>query len=188
MVRHTQKKRSTKRTMKHGRKQSRRGGSSTTMSQATIDVDEESDNSIRLPGEDGDSDNKYSSSMGGKRRRKGGSSSSMLSSSGGRRRMRGGAGAADWMINNFGGGNEQWNNTFLQSSSAKAGNLLPTVAGAIAVGPNNIPQGSFANSSSISQAGGRRRKKKGGFMGMISKALVPLSLWGLQNRLTRRRK
>ena len=176
MVRHTQKKRSGKRTMKHGRKQSRRGGSSSTSSSGS-DIYETAME---------DNSNESSSLNGGRRRRRGGSSS--MSSSYGGKRMRGGDGAADWVIKNFGGADEQWNNTFLQSNSAKAGNLLPTVQGAIAVGPNNIPQGSFANSAPISQAGGRRRKKKGGFMGMLSKALVPLSLWGLQNRLTRKRK
>jgi hypothetical protein len=36
--------------------------------------------------------------------------------------------------------------------------------------------------------GGKRRTKKGGFWGqVISQALVPFGLWGLQNRFSRRK-
>jgi hypothetical protein len=81
---------------------------------------------------------------------------------------------------NFGDGNTQWNNTFSNGGPAMAGNLIPTVKGAPAVLPYNVPQGStFA-----SVKGGRR----GGNLGhMVGTAVVPLGLLALQNKYSRRR-
>jgi len=106
------------------------------------------------------------------------------------KKMKGGDGGADWVTKNFGTGQQQWDNTFGPASTT-SGNLVPTLLGAPAVLANNIPQGSFSNAAPYAQAGGkgkRKGKKGGSFMSMISTALVPLTLWGMQNRLTRKHK
>jgi len=112
---------------------------------------------------------------------------------GGRRRKRrggSGEGAAPWVIKNFGAtAMDQFNNTF-GPGTANNGNLIPTIPGAPAVGPNNVPQGSLdvsINRAPI-QNGGRSRRKKGGYWGqVINQALVPFGLLGLQNMFSRRR-
>jgi len=107
-------------------------------------------------------------------------------SSGGRRskshrRGRRGGDASDWVISNFGGSTEQqFMNTFGNDGTGNAGNLIPTLTGAPAVLPYNIPQGSLAQNAAPVQGGGRR-KKKGGYWGHVLKqALVPFGLLGLQ--------
>ena len=121
-------------------------------------------------------------SMGGKHRKGHGRRS---------KKMKGGDGGADWVTKNFGTGQQQWDNTFGPASTS-SGNLLPTLPGAVAVLANNIPQGSFSNAAPYAQAGGKGKKRKGkkggSFMSMISTALVPLTLWGMQNKLTRKHK
>lgn len=107
-----------------------------------------------------------------------------------RRGRRGGAGAADWIISNFGGTTEgQFMNTFgnggpQTTSSAQ----IPTVVGAPAVGPNNIPQGTINPNSLVPQFGGKRRRaKKGGYWAQVLEtALVPFGLLGLQNAYGKR--
>ena len=110
----------------------------------------------------------------------------IMPSSGGRRRKshrRGkrGGDASDWVISNFGGSTEQqFMNTFGNDGNGNAGNLIPTLTGAPAVLPYNIPQGSLAQNAAPVQGGGRR-KKKGGYWGQVLKqALVPFGLLGLQ--------
>jgi hypothetical protein len=108
-----------------------------------------------------------------------------------RRGRRGGDGAADWIMSNFGGTTEsQFMNTFGNSGNGMAGNLIPTVTGAPAVLPNNIPQGSLAENAAPVQEGGKRRKsrgKKGGYWAqVIETALVPFGLLGLQNAYSKR--
>lgn len=103
---------------------------------------------------------------------------------GGRRRgKRGGDGGADWVLKNFGNGNQQWDNTFTNSGSAQQGNLLPTLPGAPAVGPNNNAQSSLKGGSRR-----RSRSRRGGYWAQVlNQALVPFGLVGLQNRFSRRR-
>jgi hypothetical protein len=125
---------------------------------------------------------------GGRRRRRGSKRSSKRSS---RRGRRGGAGAADWVAANFGGStSQQFMNTFGNGGTAMAGNLIPTLTGAPAVGPNNIPQGSLAMYAGPAQSGGRgsrRHGKKGGYWAqVIQQALVPFGLFGLQNAFSRK--
>lgn len=205
MVRHTQRKKSGKRTMKNlmsrmkwgGKRHRKRGGlssnddndnMSTTPPMYPTDseypmspINNESEYSQSLP-----MDSEYSQyppvSMGGKRRKGHGRRS---------KKMKGGDGGADWVTKNFGTGQQQWDNTFGPASTS-SGNLLPTLPGAVAVLANNIPQGSFSNAAPYAQAGGKGKKRKGkkggSFMSMISTALVPLTLWGMQNKLTRKHK
>lgn len=107
----------------------------------------------------------------------------------GTKKRRGGSGAAPWVISNFGSPNQQYTNTFGPGAlpNAQSGNLIPTRAGAPAVGPDNLPQGSTANS--VSQQGGRRRRKKGGYWAaVIEQALVPFGLLGLQQTYGRRKR
>ena len=105
-----------------------------------------------------------------------------------RRGRRGGDGAADWIISNFGGTTEgQFMNTFGNSGNGNAGNLIPTLTGAPAVLPNNVPQGSLAEYAAPVQGGGKRRRKKGGYWAQVLEtALVPFGLLGLQNAYAKR--
>jgi len=105
-----------------------------------------------------------------------------------RRGRRGGDGAADWIISNFGGTTEgQFMNTFGNSGNGYAGNLIPTLTGAPAVLPNNVPQGSLAQYAAPVQGGGKRRRKKGGYWSQVLEtALVPFGLLGLQNAYGKR--
>ena len=105
-----------------------------------------------------------------------------------RRGRRGGDGAADWIISNFGGTTEgQFMNTFGNSGNGNAGNLIPTLTGAPAVLPYNVPQGSLAQYAAPVQGGGKRRRKKGGYWAQVLEtALVPFGLLGLQNAYAKR--
>jgi len=188
MVRHTQRKKSGKRTMKNlmsrmkwgGKKHHKRGGSSPSDTNDNFSNSSMVDDSSSSPMSDNYSDSIASPTYGGKHRKGHGKRS---------RKMKGGDGGAEWVTKNFGNGQQQWDNTFGPASITNSGNLLPTVQGAPSVLSNNIPQGSFSNAAPYAQAGGKRKRKKGGsFMSMVSNALVPLTLWGMQNKLTRKHK
>lgn len=103
-----------------------------------------------------------------------------------------GGDAWNWVGSNYGYTTaQQYNNTFSNNGLGMAGNVIPTVHGAKAVGPNNIPQGS--NVSYIKQGGQRRcrkrRQSKGGNYGQVlSAAAVPFGLMGANYLLSRRRK
>lgn len=161
------------RRMRHrrSRSRSRRGGYEETTKNTT----EES--GVLNPDTDNERIGLAALGYGGKRRHK----------TRGRGR-RGGAGGADWVISNFGGTTEgQFMNTFGNSGNGMAGNLIPTVTGAPAVLPNNIPQGSLAQYAAPVQGGGKRRRKKGGYWAqVIETALVPFGLLGLQNAYGKR--
>ena len=124
------------------------------------------------------------------------SGSSSSSSSGGARKhkskthKKGGAGASNWVISNFGGSTEQqFMNTFGPNSTTQSGSLIPTLTGAPAVLPYNVPQGSVATYVGPGPQNGGKRKgkgkksgKKGGYWAqVIEQALVPFGLVGLQN-------
>jgi len=196
MVRHTQRKKSGKRTMKNlmsrmkwgGKRHRKRGGSSSEDTSppmslgSTESYGNMSTEPLELPESPPTMYPPMGPSMGGKHRKGHGRRS---------KKMKGGDGGADWVTKNFGTGQQQWDNTFGPASITNSGNLLPSVQGAPAVLANNIPQGSFSNAAPYAQAGGkgkRKGKKGGSFMSMISTALVPLTLWGMQNRLTRKHK
>ncbi len=99
--------------------------------------------------------------------------------------MRGGAGAAENALMKAGTVNQQLQNTFGPNPVASTGNALivngqaPFMAGA----PN-------AGQLALIQSAGRRRKgKKGGFLGpVVSQAVVPFALWGLQNKYATKRR
>lgn len=100
--------------------------------------------------------------------------------------MRGGAGAAETTLMKVGAGNQQFQNTFGPNPVVPDhGNALivngqaPSMAGA----PN-------AGQLALIQSAGRRRKgKKGGFLGpVVSQAVVPFALWGLQNKYATKRR
>ena len=114
---------------------------------------------------------------------------SRMARAGTRRRRKGGSGAAPWVISNFGRSTaQQFNNTFGPDSLTHAGSLIPTLPGAPAVGPDNLPQGSTY--TYVKQQGGRRkRNKKGGYWAaVIEQALVPFGLLGLQQTYGRRKR
>lgn len=100
--------------------------------------------------------------------------------------MSGGAGAAETTLMKVGAGNQQFQNTFGPNPVvADHGNALivngqaPVMAGA----PN-------AGQLALIQSAGRRRKgKKGGFLGpVVSQAVVPFALWGMQNKYATKRR
>ena len=111
-----------------------------------------------------------------------------------------GGDASNWVGSNFGSSvARQWNNTFANGGPGNAGNLIPTVHGAKAVGPHNVPQGS--NMAYIKKGGQRRRhsgshtkscgcgSKRGGNYGQVlSAAAVPFGLMGANYLLSRRRR
>jgi len=152
--------------MRHRR--SRKGGSGDPNTDAYIGI-------AALPG----AENEVNMSSGGKRRHKTH-----------RRGRRGGDGAGHWVGTNFGfTPQQQFMNTFgnggpQTTSSAQ----IPTVVGAPAVGPNNIPQGTINPNSLVPQFGGKRRRaKKGGYWAQVLEtALVPFGLLGLQNAYGKR--
>ena len=115
---------------------------------------------------------------GGGRRRKGRKSH--------RRSRRGGDGASSWVTSNFGSTvDQQFSNTFGNAGGGNAGNLIPTLAGAPAVGANNIAQGSLALNVG-KQSGGKRNMSGGYWAQVLQQALVPFGLLGLQNSYGRR--
>jgi len=160
------------RRMRHRR--SRRGGYEET----TKNTNEES--GVLNPDTDNERIGLAALGYGGKRRHK--------TRGRGRRSRRGGAGAADWVISNFGATPEfQFQNTFGNGGNGHTGALIPTVTGAPAVLPNNVPQGSLAQYAAPVQGGGKRRRKKGGYWAqVIETALVPFGLLGLQNAYGKR--
>jgi hypothetical protein len=96
-----------------------------------------------------------------------------------------GGDASNWVLSNFGNGQAQWDNTFSNGGPANVGNLLPTVSGAPAVLSYNVPQGS--NYAHVPKGGRSRGGRKGGNLGqMVGTAAVPIGLWALQNKYTRR--
>jgi len=157
------------RRMRHrrSRSRSRRGGDEETVVNPVIDTDTDNE----------------PIGYGGKRRHK-----TRGRGRRSRRSRRGGAGAADWVISNFGATPEfQFQNTFGNGGNGHTGALIPTVTGAPAVLPNNVPQGSLAQYAAPVQGGGKRRRKKGGYWAqVIETALVPFGLLGLQNAYGRR--
>lgn len=104
------------------------------------------------------------------------------------RRGRRGGDASNWVGDNFGyTTNEQYMTTFGNNGYGNSGALIPTVPGAPAVGPNNIPQGTINPYRLVPQFGGKRRRKRGGYWGQVLEAaLVPFGLLGLQNAYGRR--
>jgi hypothetical protein len=104
------------------------------------------------------------------------------------RGRRGGDGATGWIPLNFGATTEQqFMNTFGNSGNGNSGALIPTVTGAPAVLPYNVPQGTINPNRLVPQFGGKRRRKKGGYWGQVLEtALVPFGLLGLQNAYGRR--
>jgi hypothetical protein len=104
------------------------------------------------------------------------------------RGRRGGDGATGWIPLNFGPTTDfQYMNTFGNSGNGNSGALIPTVTGAPAVGPNNIPQGTINPNRLVPQFGGKRRRKKGGYWAQVLEtALVPFGLLGLQNAYAKR--
>lgn len=122
-------------------------------------------------------------------RRHGGNRHGSRMARAGTRKRKGGSGAAPWVISNFGrSAAQQFNNTFGPDSLTRSGSLIPTLPGAPAVGPNNLPQGSTYNYAK-QQGGRRRRNKKGGYWAaVIEQALVPFGLLGLQQTYGRRKR
>jgi hypothetical protein len=97
---------------------------------------------------------------------------------------RGGAGAyssaASYGSYVNGSGDSQWNRVFTGANLPNGNEIIG------AQGQNSTIPPSVASSGKMT--GGKRRTKKGGFWGqVISQALVPFGLWGLQNRFSRRK-
>lgn len=106
---------------------------------------------------------------------------------GSRRRhyMRGGAGAAETTLAKVGGLNNQFQQTFGPNPVVPYGNELVVNGHA-----SSMPGMPTPNNLVLAQSGGRRRRgKRGGFLGdVVSRAVVPFALWGLQNKYATRRR
>jgi hypothetical protein len=99
--------------------------------------------------------------------------------------MRGGAGAAETTLGKVGTVENQFQQTFGPNPVSPYGNEV--VINGRAPGMPGMPT---PNNLALAQSGGRRRRgKRGGFLGdVVSRAVVPFALWGLQNKYATRRR
>ena len=84
-----------------------------------------------------------------------------------------------------GGGVSAW-----ESTLNKVGNMDSQINRMNEGNSNQLTpvQGSAPNHNTGVMKGGRKRSRKGGYWGqVISQALVPFGIWGLQNRFSKRR-
>ena len=82
-----------------------------------------------------------------------------------------------------GSGNTQYNNTFVKGGPFHG--ALQNVSG---TQPSSMAM-KFGGGSKKRRSGSGSRSKKGGYWGQVlSQALVPFGLWGLQNRYSRGKK
>jgi len=96
---------------------------------------------------------------------------------GGRRHKKGGQSANEYMMKTVGDGNTQWDNVF--KGNGAADNAIRGIEGQSA--------SSSMNPASLMQGGKKRRTRKGGQWGeVMNRALVPLSLWAMQNKYSKK--
>jgi hypothetical protein len=109
----------------------------------------------------------------------------------GRRSSRGGNGAAEYVLSQYGTGDEQWDAVFKTGNPVFGNEIInqhhPSSVQAMAhKGGRKSTSTSSSSSSSSSKS---RRSKRGGYWGqMISQALVPFGLLGLQHAYAKRTK
>jgi hypothetical protein len=112
--------------------------------------------------------------MGGKKSRK---------HLGGKRHKKGGQSANQYMMETVGNGDTQWNNVF--KGNGNSDNAIVGLQGQSASSAMN-PAAIIPNS--LMQGGKKHRTKKGGNFGsLISRAIVPLSLWAMQNKYSKKK-
>ena len=104
----------------------------------------------------------------------------------GRRSRRGGNGAAEYVLSQYGTGDEQWDAVFKTGNPVFGNEIInqhhPSTVQAMA-------QKGGRKSTSSSSSSKSRRSKRGGYWGqMISQALVPFGLLGLQQAYAKRTK
>ena len=104
----------------------------------------------------------------------------------GRRSRRGGNGAAEYVLSQYGTGPEQWDAVFKTGNPVFGNEIInqhhPSSVQAMA-------HKGGRKSTSTSSSSKSRRSKRGGYWGqMISQALVPFGLLGLQHAYAKRTK
>lgn len=107
----------------------------------------------------------------------------------GRRSRRGGDGAAEYVLGQYGTGDTQWDAVFRTGNPVFGNEIINQHH------PSSVPamahKGGRKSTSSSSSSSSRksRRSKRGGYWGqMISQALVPFGLLGLQQAYAKRTK
>lgn len=103
-----------------------------------------------------------------------------------------GTSGASYVYNNYGGPNEQFNSVMNNNSSflAKASNFLTPkwdpnlgMKGAI----HNLATGMTGGRSRRKKHSHSRTKKKGGFFyEVVKQAIVPLTLWGISDKVSKK--
>ena len=106
----------------------------------------------------------------------------------GRRSRRGGNGAAEYVLSQYGTGDEQWDAVF-KTGNPVFGNEIINQHHPSSVQAMAHKGGRKSTSTSSSSSSKSRRSKRGGYWGqMISQALVPFGLLGLQHAYAKRTK
>ena len=106
----------------------------------------------------------------------------------GRRSIRGGNGAAEYVLSQYGTGDEQWDAVF-KTGNPVFGNEIINQHHPSSVQAMAHKGGRKSTSTSSSSSSKSRRSKRGGYWGqMISQALVPFGLLGLQHAYAKRTK
>jgi len=105
----------------------------------------------------------------------------------GRRSRRGGDGAAEYVLGQYGTGDTQWDAVFKTGNPPFGNEIInqhhPSSVQAMA------HKGGRKSTSTSSSSSKSRRSKRGGYWGqMISQALVPFGLLGLQHAYAKRTK
>ena len=102
-----------------------------------------------------------------------------------RRKQRGGFSSAwNQVFDTVGSGDTQYNNTFV-----KGGPFHGSLQNVSGTQPSSVAMNAVLNHKGGSRKRSSRRSKKGGYWGQVlSQALVPFGLWGLQNRYSRGKK
>lgn len=106
----------------------------------------------------------------------------------GRRSRRGGDGAAEYVLSQYGTGDTQWDAVF-KTGNPVFGNEIINQHHPSSVQAMAHKGGRKSTSTSTSSSSKSRRSKRGGYWGqMISQALVPFGLLGLQHAYAKRTK
>ena len=106
----------------------------------------------------------------------------------GRRSRRGGDGAAEYVLSQYGTGDTQWDAVF-KTGNPVFGNEIINQHHPSSVQAMAHKGGRKSTSTSTSSSSKSRRSKRGGYWGqMISQALVPFGLLGLQQAYAKRTK
>jgi hypothetical protein len=90
-----------------------------------------------------------------------------------RRNYKGGDGAGENMLRLVGDGDTQFNNVFGAGNTTQSNVIVPI--------QTSVPVGQKGGCVDCAKVGGKRPRRKGGFLGpILSQAVVPLAILGMQ--------